>query len=172
MLFTLLGTLIAGVGAAGFIVLVYKYILRKPRPKAAIPFAAAAGMMLLQILLDYGWYARATADFGEDVVILRSSKGTSLVHPLSYIVPRTDRFLAFDKNSIRTNDTLPGIKLGALFQVEKEGPTTEILQLIDCLQARRADWSGEMPLSSQAMAEQAKWFDLESDDPLFVAACK
>ena len=171
MLFTLLGTLIAGVGAAGFIILVYKYILRKPRPKSAVPFAAAAGMMLLQIVLDYGWYSRAIADFGDDVVVLRSSKGTSLVHPLSYIVPRTDRFLAFDKNSIRTNDTLPGIKLGALFQIEKDGPTTEILQLIDCLQARRADWSGDMPLSSEILAKKARWFPLEKAAPLYQAAC-
>ena len=172
MLFTLLGTLVAGVGAAGLIILIYKVILRRPRPKAAIPFAAAAGMMLLQIVLDYGWYSRATADFGDDVVVLRTAQGKSLLQPLSYIIPRTDRFLALDKTSLKTNDALPGIKLGTLFQAEKDGPSTKILQLIDCLKGRRADWAGGMPLSPEALAEKAKWFDLQGDDPLFAAACE
>ena len=172
MLFTLLGTFIAGIGAAGIVILVYKYILRRERPKVAVPAAAGITMILMQVVLDYGWYSRATADFDKDVIVLRTSEGTSLLQPLSFIIPRTDRFLAFDKASLKTNDSLPGIKMGTMFQVEKDGPTTQILQIFDCVNARRADWSGNMPLDSDVLAQKAKWFDLTSGDPLFAAACE
>ena len=171
MLFTLLGTFVAGLGAAGFIILVYKFILNRPRPKGAVPIAAGIAMILLQIVLDYGWYGRAIADFGGDVVILRTSRGKSLLQPLSYIVPRTDRFLALDKTRMKTNSALPGIKMGTLFEIQKDGPTSTILQLIDCPNAKRADWSGALPLSSEEMTQRAKWFDLSKDDPLYLAAC-
>ena len=171
MLFTLLATFIAGVGAAGFIILIYKYLLRRPRPKGVAPIAAGIAMILLQVVLDYGWYGRATADFGEDVVVLRSSQGTSLVQPLSYLVPRTDRFLALDRTSIRTNDALPDIRLATLFQAEKDGPTVTLLQLIDCRNGRRADWPEGRPLAPDLVAETANWFDLAPDDPMLDAAC-
>ena len=171
MLFTLLGTFVAGVGAAGLAILLYKFILRRPRPKAAIPVAAGSAMILLQIVLDYGWYARATADFDENVIILRTAQGSSLLQPLSYIVPRTDRFLAIDKATIKSNPTVPGIKLATLFQAEKDGPTSTILQLIDCTGGQRADWSSGQPLSKEAITD-AKWFTIEGNDPLYQAVCE
>nr|WP_321980560.1 hypothetical protein [uncultured Cohaesibacter sp.] len=172
MLFILLGTFIAGIGAAGAAVVFYKFILRRPRPKGAIPISAGVAMILLQIVLDYGWYSRATADFGDDVVVLRTAEGTSLLQPLSYIIPRTDRFLALNKASMRSNDNLPGIRLAELFQAEKDGPTTSIWQLIDCPGKRRADWTHTMPPTMQDLEGQAKWYALEESDPLFEAACE
>ena len=38
MLFILLGTFIAGIGAAGAAIVVYKFILRRPRPRGPSPF--------------------------------------------------------------------------------------------------------------------------------------
>jgi hypothetical protein len=172
MLFILLATFIAGIGAAGFIALVYKYILKRPRPKSAIPISAGIAMILLQVVLDYGWFSRATSEFGDDVVVIRKSQGTSLLQPLSFIIPRTDRFLALDKTSLKTNDALPGIKMGILIEIQKDGPSHQILQLFDCPNARRADWSGDMPLSSDVLASKAKWFDLKAGDPLYTAACE
>lgn len=172
MLFLLLGTFVAGVGAAGIAILVYKYILRRPRPKATIPISAGVAMILMQVVLDYGWFARATADFGDDIVVISTAQGTSLVQPLSFIVPRTDRFLAFDKASIKTHDALPGIRMGTMFQAQKDGPTTEILQIFDCINARRADWSGAMPLDADSLATKAKWFEIPSGNPLYQAACE
>ncbi|TLP48184.1 hypothetical protein FDK21_00505 [Cohaesibacter sp. CAU 1516] len=170
MLFILLGTFVAGVGAAGFIILFYKMILKRPRPKAAVPLAAGTAMILLQIVLDYGWYARATSDFDDNVVILRTAEGTSLLQPLSFIVPRTDRFLAIDKATIKKNDDYPGIRLATLFQAEKDGPTTTILQMIDCIGGKRADWSANKPLTEDAIGT-ANWFDIDGTDPLFDAVC-
>ncbi|WP_316860491.1 hypothetical protein [uncultured Cohaesibacter sp.] len=171
MLFILLGTFIAGIGAAGFAILFYKYVLRRPRPKGAIPIAAGTAMILLQIVLDYGWYSRATHDFGEDVVVLQKAQGKSLLQPLSYIVPRTDRFLALDKASMKTNDNIPGIKLATLFEAKKDGPTTSIQQLVDCTGNRRADWTGDMPPSTSDLQANTTWFDLNSEDPLLNAVC-
>ncbi|WP_319530026.1 hypothetical protein [uncultured Cohaesibacter sp.] len=119
MLFILLGTFVAGIGAAGLAISLYKFVLRKPRPKWVVPTSAGVAMILLQVVLDYGWYSRATADFGDDIVVIQSAQGTSLLQPLSYIVPRTDRFLALDKRSIRTNDALPGLRLVSLFQPQR-----------------------------------------------------
>nr|WP_321460673.1 hypothetical protein [uncultured Cohaesibacter sp.] len=172
MLFVLLGTIIAGVGAGGVAVIFYKYILRRPRPKGAIPIAAGLAMIAMQIILDYGWYRRATADFGADVVVLQTAEGKSPLQPLSYIIPRTDRFLALNKTTMRSNDTLPGIKLAEVFQVQKDGPTSTILQLIDCPGKRRADWSGSAAPSPDDLNDKAKWFDLTADDPLLAAACE
>ncbi|WP_119309436.1 hypothetical protein [Cohaesibacter haloalkalitolerans] len=172
MIFVLLGTFIAGIGAAGAVMVLYKFILHRPRPKGAVPVAAGIAMILLQIVLDYGWYSRATADFGDDVVVLQTREGTSLLQPLSFLFPRTDRFLALDKTSIKTNDALPGIKLATLFQAEKDGPTSTILQLIDCTGSRRADWSGTLPPTQEELQGKAKWFDLDKQDPLLIAACE
>ena len=172
MLFTLLGTFVAGVGAAGLAVLFFKYILNRPRPKAAIPLAAGVAMIGLQIVLDYGWYHRATADFGDDIVILQTAEGTSLLQPLSFIIPRTDRFLALDKTSIKSNQALPDIKLVALFEVKKDGLNSDILQLVDCKANKRADWSGDLPLSPENVSQKANWFNLSQNDPLSKAACE
>lgn len=172
MLFILLGTFIAGIGAAGAAIVVYKFILRRPRPKGAIPISAGIAMILFQIILDYGWYSRATADFGDDVMVLRTAEGKSLLQPLSYIIPRTDRFLALNKATMKSNNNLPGIKLAELFQAEKDGPTTSIWQLIDCPGKRRADWTGVLPPTMHDLNDQAKWYALEEHDPLFTAACE
>lgn len=171
MLFILLGTFVAGIGAAGMVIVLYKFILNRPRPKGAVPIAAGCAMILLQIVLDYGWYSRATADFGNDVVVLQSAQGTSPLQPLSYIFPRTDRFLAIDKTSLQSNAALPGIKLATLFEAHKDGPTNTILQMIDCTGARRADWAGALPTTAQDLDGSAKWFDLSPSDPLIKAAC-
>ena len=171
MLFVLLGTFIAGIGAAGAAVVVYKFILRRPRPKGAIPISAGIAMIALQIVLDYGWYSRATADFGDDVVVLQTAQGTSLLQPLSFLIPRTDRFLALNKTTIRTNENLPGIKLAEVFQAEKDGPTNSVLQLIDCPGKRRADWTGSMPPSMHDLESKTKWYSLDTEAPLLHAAC-
>ena len=91
-------------------IVVYKFILRRPRPKGAIPISAGIAMILFQIVLDYGWYSRATADFGDDVVVLRTAEGKSLLQPLSYIIPRTDRFLALNKATMKSNNNLPACR--------------------------------------------------------------
>lgn len=172
MLFILLGTFVAGIGAAGLAIALYRFILHKPRPKWVVPVSAGTAMILLQVVLDYGWYSRATADFGDDIVVLRTAEGTSPLQPLSYIIPRTDRFLALDKRTIKTHDALPGIKLVSLFQASKDGPTLTVLNLIDCTTARRSDWANGDPITPDAVSDKATWHPLEPDSQLLQASCE
>ena len=93
------------------------------------------------------------------------------MQPLSFVIPRTDRFLALNKTSMKSNEDLPGIKLAELFQAEKDGPTSSIWQLVDCSAKRRADWQGDMPPTMQDINAKAKWFELETEAPLLHAVC-
>ena len=97
MLFNLLGTFVAGIGAAGIAILILQiYSAHPERPKAAVPSRCWLRMMILlqDLSLDYYWFSRATDDFEGDLVVVSTFEGKSLLQPLSYVIPRTDRFMA------------------------------------------------------------------------------
>jgi hypothetical protein len=170
MLFNLLGTFVAGIGAAGIAILFYKYILRRDRPKAAIPVAAGGMMILFQVFLDYGWFSRATADFEDDLVVISTFEGKSLLQPLSYIIPRTDRFVALEVATIKEHDNLPGIKLAKFHVIARDFPKKEFLELIDCSAGRHLSVTPNLDLSSKEQLTAAKWNDLPPS--WSQAACK
>ncbi|MCT4654500.1 MAG: hypothetical protein N4A65_01685 [Cohaesibacter sp.] len=160
MLFNLLGTFVAGIGAAGIAILFYKYILRRERPKAAIPVAAGAVMILFQVFLDYGWFSRATADFGDDLVVVSTFEGKSLLQPLSYIIPRTDRFIALEATTLKEHERLPGVKLGILHIIARDAPNGKREQLFDCVNAKRADITADLDLANKEVIAKANWLDM------------
>jgi hypothetical protein len=170
MLFNLLGTFVAGIGAAGIAILFYKYILRMPRPKAAIPVAAGGMMILFQVFLDYGWFSRATADFEDDLVVVSTFEGKSLLQPLSYVIPRTDRFIALEVATLKEHDSLPGVKLGTLHIIARDAPNGQRDQLFDCVNNKRADVTPGLSLTAADLQSKAKWLDMPNG--WSEAACK
>ncbi|MCV6548517.1 MAG: hypothetical protein OIF56_14765 [Cohaesibacter sp.] len=170
MLFNLLGTFVAGIGAAGMIILAYKYILRIPRPKAAIPAAAGVVMILFQVFLDYGWFSRATADFEGDLVVVSTFEGKSLLQPLSYVIARTDRFIALEAATLKEHDKLPGVKLGTLHIIARDAPNGKRDQLFDCINNKRADVTPDLSLTATDLQTKTKWLDMPQG--WHEAACK
>lgn len=170
MLFNLLGTFVAGIGAAGIAILIYKYILRIPRPKAVVPIAAGCAMILLQIVLDYYWFSRATDDFEGDLVVVSTFEGKSLLQPLSYVIPRTDRFIALEVATLKEHDSLPGVKLGTLHIIARDAPSGQRQQLFDCVNNKRADVTPDLSLTAADLQSKANWLDMPNG--WSEAACK
>jgi len=84
MIWTLIGTLMVGVGAACVVFVAFR-ALRRPVPGWALPAAAGAGMLSFHIWSDYAWVDRNTAELPDHVVVAERYTST---RPRSAIIRR------------------------------------------------------------------------------------
>ncbi len=103
MIWNLIATLVAGLGAAG-IALILRSLSRKKLPKWIVPVFAGLGMLGYQIYTEYTWYEfkRAQLPAGAEVVEIKTD--SMLWRPWTYLYPMTVGFNVVDAKSIR--DTL------------------------------------------------------------------
>lgn len=102
MIFELFAVIFAGVAGAGLMLLVTN-LSRGRLPRWVLPLGAGASMMIAAIAMEYGWYARTRAALPEDMVVADRVAASNWYRPWTYAVPMTERFVAVDKGTLRTN---------------------------------------------------------------------
>ncbi len=105
MIWNLIATLVAGLGAAG-IALILRSLSRQKLPKWIVPVFAGLGMLGYQIYTEYTWYDFKREQLPANAEVLDVRTDSMIWRPWTFLYPMTVSFTVVDADSIR--DTLVG----------------------------------------------------------------
>lgn len=165
MLWDLIATIVAGLGAAGIAMLLRKLSANK-LPRSLVPIFAGIAMILFQVIGEYQWFEHQQTLLPEGVAVVMTAQDQKPWRPWSYLWPQTNRFIAADFKNAVANEHNPNIKLLTLYVFEQKSPALPIKQVIDCQFKKRADFSKELPIPAQGEAPNELWRDVETDSKL------
>ncbi len=171
MLITLLVTIFLALLAGAMVWLVFRTIRRRP-PRYLIPAAIGATMLAFTIWNEYTWASRTTAALPAGVEVIERIVGSTPWQPWTFIFPRSDRMVALDRQSVRTNDRLPGLILVDLVLLERLMPARRTMLIIDCAGARQMNVPADAATLGAAIPEAADWDPMRRDGTLFRAVCE
>lgn len=171
MLISLLVTVLLAVLAGAMVWLMFRVVRRKP-PAYLIPAAIGATMLAFTIWNEYSWAPQTAAALPAGVEVIDWIAGSTPWQPWTYIFPRTDRMVAIDRPSTRTNDRLPGRRLVELVLLERLMPARRTMLIIDCDGARQANVAADAADLDGAGVGAASWASMRRDGTLFRAVCR
>jgi len=171
MFFELVGTIVAGV-AAGIFVWAINRLLKGRLPGWLAPVAAGAAMLIATISSEYGWFDRTTATMPQGFVVAESIQESTFYRPWTYAFPLTTRFVAVDKQSVRTNPAVSDQRIVDLIFYGRWARTAKIPVLLDCVGGRRADIVDGVEFAENGEVQNAVWVDLPDGDPILREGCK
>ena len=114
MLWELIATVFAGLGAAGIALLLRK-LSKNRAPRWLIPVFAGAAMLGFQIQSEYSWYQHTASRLPAGVVVIKKIEQQTALRPWSYLYPQTLRFIAADVNNASQNQLNNQIMLVDLY---------------------------------------------------------
>lgn len=170
MLWELLATVIAGVGAAGIALLLRK-LTKQRLAKYWVPIFAGIGMLTFQIHGEYNWFKHQISLLPEGVVVVRTIESSSWWRPWSYLKPHTLQFVAMDSKNAISHQHNQDLKLVDLYFFEHRQPARRIKQVIHCALKMRALYSDTLPLPQAGEAVDDNWQALADDDKLILELC-
>lgn len=167
MLWHLVATIFAGLGAAG-IALLIRVLSKNNAPNWLIPVFAGIGMLGYQIYFEYSWFDHQTSRQPEGVVVVSSEQGEAFWRPWTYLFPMTTAFTVVDSANTQTR-YLEGLTLIEFIQYRFEKKAFDVVThqryVLNCTHAQM------IPVSehNQALTETPQV--IERTSPLFVAVC-
>ncbi|WP_215399112.1 hypothetical protein [Rheinheimera oceanensis] len=171
MLWELIATVFAGLGAAGIALLLRK-LSKNRAPRWLIPVFAGTAMLGFQIQSEYTWYQHTASRLPTGVVVIKKIEQQTAWRPWSYLYPQTLRFIAADVANASANNINPQVKLVDLYFFERRAQARRVPQVVHCLQHAQADFSTQLQVPEGSTAVDAGWKKLSSDDPLISALCR
>tara|TARA_R110002126_G_scaffold150368_1_gene296568 strand:+ start:19500 stop:20027 length:528 start_codon:yes stop_codon:yes gene_type:complete len=171
MLWELIATIVAGLGAAG-IALAIRFISRKKAPRWLIPAFAGLGMLGFQIQSEYSWYQHQSGLLPEGVVVVRTVQQQAVWRPWSYLYPQTLRFIAADIANAAPNQRNNAVWLVDLYFFERRLAAKKVPQVVHCQQQARTDFTAKLTIPAPGEALNAAWHKLDNNDPLLLALCQ
>ncbi|WP_213999771.1 hypothetical protein [Arsukibacterium sp.] len=171
MLWELIATVFAGLGAAG-IALAIRFISRKKAPRWLIPAFAGLGMLSFQVQSEYNWYPHQAGLLPDGVVVVRTVEQQAFWRPWSYLHPQTLRFIAADIANAAPNQRNEAIWLVDLYFFERRLSAKRVPQVVHCQQQARADFTEQLHIPAPGEAVGNAWHKLENNDPLLLALCQ
>lgn len=170
MLWELIATVFAGLGAAGIALLLRK-ISKNRAPRWLIPVFAGAAMLGFQIQSEYTWFQHTASRLPAGVIVIKKIEQQTALRPWSYLYPQTSRFIAADVVNASANNTNPAVKLVDLYFFERRAQARRVPQVVHCQQLAQADFSAQLPIPQGDTAVSNHWRKLSSDDALIMALC-
>lgn len=171
MLWELLATIIAGVGAAGIALLLRKFSSQR-LPRYWVPIFAGLGMLVFQIHGEYNWFRHQSSLLPQGVTVVRTIESTSWWRPWSYLKPHTLQFVAMDGKNASSNQHNADLVLVDLYFFEHRQPARRIKQVIHCALQKRALYSDTLPLPKLGEAVDENWQSLDPNDVVLLQLCK
>ena len=168
MIWNLVATVFAGLGAAG-IALILRVLSRKKLPKWIIPVFAGLGMLSYQIYTEYTWYdfKRSQLPAGAEVVEVETD--SMIWRPWTYLKPMAVGFTVIDTNTL--SDTLvegDRVMEFVRYRFEKSyvDQVRSHIQLLNCASLEMVE------LNEKRQPEMGSLQQLSSDDPLYQRLCR
>jgi hypothetical protein len=170
MIWELIATVVAGVGAAGIGLFLHRM---KPTlfPRYLVPFFAGAGMLGFLIYGEYSWFKHNKSRLPVGVEVVRVIDGTTWWRPWSFLVPHQLQFVALDTNTRTANAIQPEFVLIDLFFFEHRQPTRMLRQIVDCQRKKRTLFREQLVLPQAGAASGPEWQALAEDDKIFQLSC-
>ncbi|MBO6757245.1 MAG: hypothetical protein JJ902_13020 [Roseibium sp.] len=170
MFVELIATFVAGLAAAGLVMLVNK-VLGGRLPRWFTPVGAGAAMILTTIANEYGWYPRTKNTLPDEVVVAETVENTAFYRPWTYIWPFVERFAAIDTATIQTHPGQPGVKLADVYFFGRWSPVNKLPVLADCPGQRRAALADAVTFQKDGTVNGADWIKVSADDPIVSTIC-
>ena len=171
MFLELIATFIAGIAAAGVIILLNRLTGRR-LPRWFTPVGAGLAMFAATIASEYGWFDRTVATLPEGVKVASTVEEQSWLRPWTQVWPYTKRFVAVDVGTARTNDAFPDQRLADLYFFGRWSPLSKAPFLIDCAAARSAILIDGATFGADGEVTDAEWAAMPPDDPILKLACE
>lgn len=171
MLWELLATVFAGLGAAG-VALALRAFTKRRLPAWAIPVFAGSAMLGFQIYSEYTWFSHQRSLLPEDVIVVRTVEETAPWRPWTYVVPQTVRFIAVEVSEDSINQLNRELVLANVFLFERRMAARQIPQIFHCGASARANLSDDLTIPTPDSALDDQWTPLEPTDELLQAVCK
>ncbi|MDW4498820.1 hypothetical protein R5H30_12565 [Sulfitobacter sp. D35] len=131
MFFELVAAIIAGIGAAGVVLLAGR--VAGPRlPRWLAPVAAGLAMIAVAIGSEATWGARTADNLPEGFVVVDEVRQTTWWRPWTYAHPQVVRLMALDTAGVRTHPNAPDLRLVDLYLFERWQPSARVPQILRC----------------------------------------
>ncbi|MEZ5796847.1 MAG: hypothetical protein R3D63_04750 [Paracoccaceae bacterium] len=141
-------------------------------PKWLIPVAAAVGLIGTTVALEYGWYARVSAELPATVQVVSSETEAMPLRPWTYLKPITMRFTALDHARTLTHPQRPELRMVTLYAFARWKPVREALMAVDCAGNRRVMVTEGVEITAEGALQGAEWETATTGDKLQEAACQ
>lgn len=169
-MFHLIAVFAVGFAAAGFLMLGARLTGRRAG-KGLILVAAGVAMISYAIWSEYSWYSRTRDGLPARVQVVETFDVRSPLQPWTYLIPRTNRFVAVDTGAIRTNPAMPEGRMLELILVERLEPTRTVPLLIDCKGARQTEIAAGGDFTDNGLPKDPNWRPLPTAGPLYGLVC-
>lgn len=161
MLWELIATVSAGLGAAGIALMLR--LLFKRLPRSLIPAAAGLGMLLFQVYSEYTWFQHTRSLLPASTVVVAEFPQTAFYKPWSYYRPQVLKFAAVDRNNTAALPHNPQQLQTHLYLFERRMSAHSWPLLIDCQTRLQAN----LPAAGQ----QPDWQQTEYSHRIAEALC-
>ncbi|MBG6156672.1 hypothetical protein IWQ52_002911 [Labrenzia sp. EL_159] len=170
MFVELIAAFVAGIAAAGVVMLVNR-VLGGRLPRWFAPVAAGIAMIVTTVSNEYGWFARTKETLPEGLVIAQTIEIRAVYRPWTYIQPFVERFVAIDVETIRTHPERPDERLADTYFFGRWAPVNKLTVLADCTRNRRAALSDAISFEEGGVVSGADWIHVTADDPIVSTIC-
>ncbi len=172
MFLELIATFVAGLAAAGLVMLVNRTI-GGHLPRWFMPAFAGAAMIGFTIWNEYNWFNHTTSQLPEGIEVVSTVEKTAIYRPWTYISPYIDRFAAVDHASLLTNPQAPDHRIVSVVFMGRWSPVRQVRMLFDCSGNRRVDLVDGIDLDPDGLPPAgAAWIVMEADNPLLTGVCQ
>ncbi|WP_424986430.1 hypothetical protein [Microbulbifer sp. S227A] len=171
MFLELIGTVFAGVAAAGVVMLLNRMSGGR-LPRWAIPVFAGLAMISMTISMEYSWYERTRDTLPPEVEIAQTVEKKSLYQPWTYLVPYVNRFVAVDAASLKQHPGQPGQRIVDLYFFGRWSPLRKVPVAFDCAANRSAVLDGDTEFGSDGNITNANWQPAAAEADVLATACK
>jgi len=171
MFLELIATFVAGISAAGGVMLLNK-VLRGRLPRWLVPVVAGLAMLTATISSEYGWYDRTSAQMPDGFKVAKTVENRAIYRPWTYAFPYVSRFMAVDTLSIRENDAFEGQYMVDVAFFGRWSAVQLLPVLIDCANNRHAQLGGGVTFGENGEVKDAKWTPLTQEEGLYQIICE
>lgn len=169
MLLELIAVITAGFVGGGAVLIARRVV--RSLPRALVPIAAGAAMLIVAIALEYSWFERTRDALPNGVIVALTHESRAPWRPWTYVRPFVDGFVAVDTNSVRKNEALPDQRMVDLAVFARWTAPTPVKAVFDCRDGRRADIGPGVTLADDGTLEGATWYDTGLDNPVTRLVC-
>ena len=171
MFFELIAAVVAGGCAAGVVMLLNRLTGRR-LPRWLMPVAAGVAMIGYTIAMEYSWYERTSKSLPSGIEVVVTHEASNFWRPWTYFSPVTDRFIAIDVDSIRTNESVPRQRMVDLFAFARWQSPKVLPMVYDCEANRSAPLLDDATLGASGEVENLRWAPVPKSDTSIIAVCK
>jgi len=131
--------------------------LRVELPKFLLPMIAGITLFSYNIYMSYSWFDRTVAGYGDEIVVQKEYRSTSMFAPWTLMYPRVSHFLAVNAKKAPEEIGETGIIKGAVVMIQEYTDPVNMTVLADCQKDMISMLPTQQISEDQNLLEIAQW---------------